>query len=234
MASNEEICTETQVVVEVSDGTERLIISSYIPQFYLKIWWYNIIHDMSDNVSNPYITDSEPISIDFRIQDIIDRSYVTILRDTFSSRYNLGETYYQDQVVEKIEQAVDMKLLGYFSNPYWYSKYVVNVEATVSIERNYYGQDIVADEYDNGVEDEFDDGVEDELEMMVVESGDMELDENHNVCAICLDGLFEENCTEERVVVKLPYCNHVFHVGCVGKWFVKTPLCPLCRSKVRI
>lgn len=49
------------------------------------------------------------------------------------------------------------------------------------------------------------------------------------VCAICLDNLLEgEFC---RV---LPGCNHVFHLNCVDKWLLKSPVCPVCRSSVRL
>ncbi|KNA06353.1 hypothetical protein SOVF_181820 [Spinacia oleracea] len=49
------------------------------------------------------------------------------------------------------------------------------------------------------------------------------------VCAICLDNLLEgEIC---RV---LPSCNHVFHLNCVDKWILKSPVCPVCRSSIKV
>ncbi|XP_021755877.1 RING-H2 finger protein ATL56-like [Chenopodium quinoa] len=48
------------------------------------------------------------------------------------------------------------------------------------------------------------------------------------VCTICLDNLLEgESC---RV---LPGCNHVFHLNCVDKWILKSPVCPVCRSSIK-
>ncbi|KMS96410.1 hypothetical protein BVRB_9g225350 [Beta vulgaris subsp. vulgaris] len=44
-------------------------------------------------------------------------------------------------------------------------------------------------------------------------------------CAICLSEF------EERELVKeIPYCGHVFHVGCIDTWFISHVTCPLCRT----
>lgn len=49
------------------------------------------------------------------------------------------------------------------------------------------------------------------------------------VCAICLD-----NVLEGEICRVLPDCKHVFHLNCVDKWLLKSPVCPVCRSSVRL
>ncbi|CAO2823024.1 unnamed protein product [Amaranthus hypochondriacus] len=49
------------------------------------------------------------------------------------------------------------------------------------------------------------------------------------VCAICLD-----NLVEGEICRVLPGCKHVFHLNCVDKWLLKSPVCPVCRSSVRV
>jgi len=46
-------------------------------------------------------------------------------------------------------------------------------------------------------------------------------------CAICL-----ENFTIGDKCRLLPICKHIFHAQCVDKWLLKTPICPICRSRV--
>jgi len=45
-------------------------------------------------------------------------------------------------------------------------------------------------------------------------------------CALCL-----EEYAEGEEVLKLS-CDHLFHEGCVGPWFVKSLSCPLCQKEV--
>mmetsp|Transcript_135840 Transcript_135840/g.421983 ORF Transcript_135840/g.421983 Transcript_135840/m.421983 type:complete len:150 (-) Transcript_135840:187-636(-) len=44
-------------------------------------------------------------------------------------------------------------------------------------------------------------------------------------CALCL-----EEYTQGEEVLKLP-CGHLFHETCVGPWFAKSLLCPLCQRE---
>ncbi|CAA0826741.1 Putative RING-H2 finger protein ATL12 [Striga hermonthica] len=44
-------------------------------------------------------------------------------------------------------------------------------------------------------------------------------------CAVCLESFKAgEKC---RV---LPTCGHIFHVGCIDSWLLKTGACPICRT----
>ncbi|KAG7655138.1 Zinc finger RING-type [Arabidopsis suecica] len=47
-----------------------------------------------------------------------------------------------------------------------------------------------------------------------------------SVCTICLEE-FEKG----EIVVTLP-CGHEFDDGCIGKWFLKDHVCPLCRFEL--
>ncbi|KAJ3679209.1 hypothetical protein LUZ60_017220 [Juncus effusus] len=47
-------------------------------------------------------------------------------------------------------------------------------------------------------------------------------------CAVCL-----EKVKQGEMCRKLRACQHVFHKGCVDKWLVLSPNCPLCREAVR-
>jgi len=44
-------------------------------------------------------------------------------------------------------------------------------------------------------------------------------------CALCL-----EDYSQGEEVLKLP-CGHLFHENCVGPWFAKSLLCPLCQRE---
>ncbi|KAL2939785.1 RING-H2 finger protein ATL56, partial [Bienertia sinuspersici] len=48
-------------------------------------------------------------------------------------------------------------------------------------------------------------------------------------CPICLD-----NVMEGDICRVLPSCKHVFHLNCVDKWILKSPVCPVCRSSVKL
>ena len=43
-------------------------------------------------------------------------------------------------------------------------------------------------------------------------------------CPICFD------CFEADEVVRALSCKHTFHRRCIGKWFVKSSRCPICRE----
>lgn len=45
-------------------------------------------------------------------------------------------------------------------------------------------------------------------------------------CALCL-----EEYKESEQVLRMP-CGHLFHEGCIGPWFAKSLLCPLCQREV--
>ena len=44
-------------------------------------------------------------------------------------------------------------------------------------------------------------------------------------------------CLQEMMILddlaKISDCNHLFHVGCLEEWILKSASCPLCRAKVR-
>ncbi|XP_057526800.1 RING-H2 finger protein ATL57-like [Amaranthus tricolor] len=44
-------------------------------------------------------------------------------------------------------------------------------------------------------------------------------------CAICLSEFEEKEWVKE-----IPYCGHVFHVGCIDTWLASHVTCPLCRT----
>ena len=46
-------------------------------------------------------------------------------------------------------------------------------------------------------------------------------------CTICLDEF-----VDGQNVRVLPNCSHVFHVGCIDKWFVSHSSCPNCRNSL--
>nr|GEX88954.1 RNA-directed DNA polymerase, eukaryota [Tanacetum cinerariifolium] len=46
-------------------------------------------------------------------------------------------------------------------------------------------------------------------------------------CAVCLDEI-----EAEQPVRVVPWCNHGFHLKCADTWFVKNPVCPVCRNKL--
>ncbi|KAI4346997.1 hypothetical protein L6164_007851 [Bauhinia variegata] len=46
-------------------------------------------------------------------------------------------------------------------------------------------------------------------------------------CAVCLENLATGD--ECRL---LPICKHSFHAQCVDTWLLKTPFCPICRTRV--
>ena len=48
-------------------------------------------------------------------------------------------------------------------------------------------------------------------------------------CAVCV-----EHFKERDEVLNLPKCHHLFHPKCVEAWFLQSPLCPLCRSNIRL
>ncbi|KAL9227440.1 hypothetical protein vseg_003128 [Gypsophila vaccaria] len=48
-------------------------------------------------------------------------------------------------------------------------------------------------------------------------------------CVVCLDSF---NVGDKCRV--LPSCDHWFHVHCVDTWLNKSPLCPLCRTTVKL
>ncbi|KAJ7974551.1 RING-H2 finger protein [Quillaja saponaria] len=45
-------------------------------------------------------------------------------------------------------------------------------------------------------------------------------------CAVCL-----ENFNMGDKCRLLPMCKHSFHVQCVDTWLLKTPICPICRTR---
>jgi hypothetical protein len=48
-------------------------------------------------------------------------------------------------------------------------------------------------------------------------------------CSICCEDF--RNGIE---VKRLPVCHHMFHQKCIEEWLVINPLCPMCRSNVRL
>lgn len=48
-------------------------------------------------------------------------------------------------------------------------------------------------------------------------------------CAVCLESFkVGEKCRS------LANCNHSFHAQCIDSWLLKTPICPICRTRVII
>ncbi|XP_031278180.1 RING-H2 finger protein ATL56-like [Pistacia vera] len=46
-------------------------------------------------------------------------------------------------------------------------------------------------------------------------------------CVVCLENFkLGENCR------LLPNCGHTFHAECIESWLLKTPICPICRTRV--
>jgi hypothetical protein len=54
----------------------------------------------------------------------------------------------------------------------------------------------------------------------------VKIEETNSECAICLQDLLVG-----AEAAKLP-CSHVYHCGCIVKWFDRSNQCPLCRSQV--
>ena len=46
-----------------------------------------------------------------------------------------------------------------------------------------------------------------------------------NQCAICLDGIEEQ----QRIVTLS--CEHFFHTNCISRWYSDNPTCPVCRHR---
>lgn len=49
---------------------------------------------------------------------------------------------------------------------------------------------------------------------------------NLGICAICCDHIDTTQIHEDRP--KWLICCHVFHQGCIDRWFDKSPECPIC------
>ncbi|CAD8058066.1 unnamed protein product [Paramecium sonneborni] len=47
---------------------------------------------------------------------------------------------------------------------------------------------------------------------------------DYKECAICLDNFKQEQ------IVRVTYCQHVFHIKCLDAWMKKNQNCPICRS----
>uniref|UniRef100_A0A803RAQ3 RING-type domain-containing protein n=1 Tax=Cannabis sativa TaxID=3483 RepID=A0A803RAQ3_CANSA len=47
-------------------------------------------------------------------------------------------------------------------------------------------------------------------------------------CVICLEPLLEDN----KVVVEMKKCKHVFHLSCINDWTRINKICPVCRLRV--
>ena len=45
-------------------------------------------------------------------------------------------------------------------------------------------------------------------------------------CGICLESILGKSC------LMLPRCCHIFHEGCINRWRVQKPECPVCRTAV--
>lgn len=48
-------------------------------------------------------------------------------------------------------------------------------------------------------------------------------------CVVCL-----ENLKAGQKCRLLPLCKHSFHVECVDLWLLRTPVCPICRTKAEL
>ncbi|XP_050233593.1 E3 ubiquitin-protein ligase ATL41-like [Mercurialis annua] len=46
-------------------------------------------------------------------------------------------------------------------------------------------------------------------------------------CAICLED-FESG----DLCRHLPLCNHIYHLGCINRWLIEEPTCPICRTSI--
>ena len=78
----------------------------------------------------------------------------------------------------------------------------------------------------NGV-NHFDVRVGNGLSYREIENIDTTVIDEGIICSICL-----ENIEPGTVVKVLPGCSHRFHVGCIGPWLLRHPLCPYCRATV--
>ncbi|KAM6568604.1 hypothetical protein CsatB_016589 [Cannabis sativa] len=47
-------------------------------------------------------------------------------------------------------------------------------------------------------------------------------------CVICLEPLLEDN----KVVVEMKKCKHLFHLSCINDWTRINKICPVCRLRV--
>ena len=45
-------------------------------------------------------------------------------------------------------------------------------------------------------------------------------------CSIC----FDEFAWDSQIA--LTPCNHVYHLGCINKWYCRSPSCPVCRQEI--
>lgn len=52
---------------------------------------------------------------------------------------------------------------------------------------------------------------------------------NDNLCSIC-----QENYTTEDVLRVINHCSHIYHRGCIDRWFQSNVHCPLCRHDIRV
>jgi hypothetical protein len=63
----------------------------------------------------------------------------------------------------------------------------------------------------------------------LVEKTKVKLYENPNYnCAICQDSYIKND-----IVRQINFCNHLFHIDCIDKWFSDNHTCPECRFDIR-
>ena len=66
---------------------------------------------------------------------------------------------------------------------------------------------------------------ENEYKGMVVRLDDLAPGGNKE-CSIC----FDEFTGDSQIA--LTQCNHVYHLGCINKWYCRSPSCPVCRQEI--
>ncbi len=57
---------------------------------------------------------------------------------------------------------------------------------------------------------------------------DLENLKGNDTCVICYD-IYK---IQGKKCIKLPACDHTFHMKCIGEWFKKNNSCPICRKQV--
>lgn len=65
------------------------------------------------------------------------------------------------------------------------------------------------------------------LSFKITKSKLEDLKEN-DTCVICYD----KYKIQGKKCIKLPACDHAFHMKCIGEWFKKNNSCPICRKQV--
>ncbi|CAH8263545.1 unnamed protein product [Arabidopsis lyrata] len=54
-------------------------------------------------------------------------------------------------------------------------------------------------------------------------------EEDESTCSICLEDFLNYGDKDDKRIIKLPNCSHLFHIVCIFEWLMRCNSCPLCR-----